>query len=291
VAEAVDIVDGGWNIVPEDSPEVVAQSKSPHETEVVDIVDGGWNIVDDLFPEVETEVDLLTVDDLFPEIDLLDVLFREATPDTSLVYLEPESTNVIDIADGPLIISDEDVPDELYLIAPSEESEGDIFHEPDFVLDDLYDTLTRLSVEYRVEATDDSIEVIQPEYRATLQDLYDMITSLQTDGPSEVVELSPLPEAVARTESGGQKAFLLVIRNLESGKYYLQIGVFDGKEALARKLTSLNWVYPYALETSGTVGSPTYKLLVGPVNEGESNALLLRFKRDGFHDAFIRREG
>ncbi|MDR2658764.1 MAG: SPOR domain-containing protein, partial [Spirochaetaceae bacterium] len=80
-------------------------------------------------------------------------------------------------------------------------------------------------------------------------------------------------------------------KQLESDKYYLQIGLFDRKDVLARELTTLNWAYPYAIETSDSMQSPKYKLLVGPVNEGESNALLLRFKRYGYNDAFIRKEG
>jgi hypothetical protein len=138
-----------------------------------------------------------------------------------------------------------------------------------------------------------------------LRKIYNTIVKLEAgpDRPPEViVDLGPVredqrqglflsPESPAKTESGGKNAILLFVKNLTGGKYYLQIGLFDQKEVLARKLATLNWIYPYALETSESRQSPKYKLLVGPVNEGESNALLLRFKRYGYHDAFIRREG
>jgi hypothetical protein len=139
----------------------------------------------------------------------------------------------------------------------------------------------------------------------SIRNIYNTIVSIESapNRPPEVVVdlgqireeqktniLYLLPESAVDTGSS-RTASLLLIKRLASGKYYLQIGLFDRKDVLARELTNLNWAYPYALETSGNPQSPMYKLLVGPVNEGEGNALLLRFKRYGYNDAFIRKEG
>jgi hypothetical protein len=139
---------------------------------------------------------------------------------------------------------------------------------------------------------------------AVIRNIYNTIVSIESAPnrpPEVIVDLGPiredqgtnmlylLPES-ADTKSG-RTASLLLIKHLANDKYYLQIGLFDRKDVLARELTNLNWAYPYALETSENPQSPMYKLLVGPVNEGESNALLLRFKRYGYNDAFIRKEG
>jgi hypothetical protein len=134
-----------------------------------------------------------------------------------------------------------------------------------------------------------------PESETQLRKIYDAIVRIETapNRPPEVItDLGPIGRELYSGEAGDDNTeSLLLIKNISDGKYYLQIGLFDRKEVLAQKLTGLNWSYPYALETAGTFQSPKYKLLVGPVNEGESNALLLRFKRYGYHDAFIRREG
>jgi hypothetical protein len=158
------------------------------------------------------------------------------------------------------------------------------------------------------ESADDSVETVDypdarvfdyiwefnvdlPENEAMAKNIYDTIVSIESapDRPPEVIiDLGP----VSRDKSGiiPPNASLRLIKRLSNDKYYLQIGLFDRKEVLARKLTSLNWDYPYSLETHGDLRFPKYKLLVGPLNEGESNALLLRFKRYGYPDAFIRRD-
>ena len=151
------------------------------------------------------------------------------------------------------------------------------------------------TVDYPYERVFDYIwdfNVDLPENKAMAESIYDAIVSIESapDRPPEVImDLGP----ISRDKSGiiPRYASLRLIKRLSDGKYYLQLGLFDRKEVLARKLTSLNWDYPYALETYGDLQLPKYKLLVGPLNEGESNALLLRFKRYGYPDAFIRRDG
>jgi hypothetical protein len=136
--------------------------------------------------------------------------------------------------------------------------------------------------------TDDTTEfnIVFAGDENAIQNIYDTIVSIESAPnrpPEVIVDIGQIHE--------DKTASLLLIKHLANDKYYLQIGLFDRKDALARELTNLNWAYPYSLETSGNPQSPMYKLLVGPVNEGESNALLLRFKRYGYNDAFIRKEG
>jgi hypothetical protein len=77
------------------------------------------------------------------------------------------------------------------------------------------------------------------------------------------------------------------VDRLETGKYYLQIGNYNKMDVLETELTKLNKQFPYAVQADGWY-NPTYKLLVGPVNEGESNALLQRFQSNGYKDVFVR---
>jgi hypothetical protein len=77
------------------------------------------------------------------------------------------------------------------------------------------------------------------------------------------------------------------INALEKGKYYIQMGIFNGSEEIDRTLLRLRKNLPAVIQNAGADGAPT-KLLLGPMNEGESNALLVRLKKDGWKDVFIK---
>ncbi|MDR2027986.1 MAG: SPOR domain-containing protein [Treponema sp.] len=79
-----------------------------------------------------------------------------------------------------------------------------------------------------------------------------------------------------------------VISRLEQGKYYLQLAAFSRTESVEQELSKIDKVYPLAIQPGGSPERPLYRILVGPVNLGESGALLQRFKGKGWGDAFIR---
>jgi hypothetical protein len=259
----------------EESAETSLAYAEPDAESLIALADGPMILRDKenadelyLLPPLDETVALLREPDFVQQGDLYDTLLGGYAAEITAARDGPYSPDTVSLADGSLILEDRTIADILRLLSFPQETADDI----------------------------------PPEYQASLQEIYDAIARLELDGEApqmvdlgsvgeEHTEMFPSPKDRAAAERGGRKAYLMLIKNLASGKYYLQIGVFNQKEALVRRLASLNWVYPYALETSGTLRSPMYKLLVGPVNEGESNALLLRFRREGFSGAFIRREG
>jgi len=46
--------------------------------------------------------------------------------------------------------------------------------------------------------------------------------------------------------------------------------------------------YPLAVQNVGSDTNPMFRILLGPLNQGESGAMLQRFKSIGYSDAFIR---
>jgi hypothetical protein len=70
--------------------------------------------------------------------------------------------------------------------------------------------------------------------------------------------------------------------NLEKGKYYVQIGGYANIERVKAVMAELSAVYPLVLMGGRYI-------LVGPLNEGESNAIELRFRINGFPNAFVVR--
>ena len=78
-----------------------------------------------------------------------------------------------------------------------------------------------------------------------------------------------------------------LISSLEKGKYYLQVAAFSKAETVESELLKIDHKLPRAVMNAGTMDKPIYRILIGPVNLGESGALLQRFKLD-FKDAFVR---
>ena len=83
---------------------------------------------------------------------------------------------------------------------------------------------------------------------------------------------------------------LIDVKNaLEPEAYYLQLGVF-GEAGNARQLSEqLAATYPVTVYSPAEAVKPQYKVMVGPLNQDESGAILRVFRARGFPDAFVRR--
>jgi hypothetical protein len=77
-----------------------------------------------------------------------------------------------------------------------------------------------------------------------------------------------------------------VISELEEGKYYLQLAASRSQDAVKTELAKIGEYWPLAVQVNEGERYP-YRILVGPVNQGESRALLLRFKNSGYQHAFV----
>ncbi|MCX7656676.1 MAG: SPOR domain-containing protein [Treponemataceae bacterium] len=105
----------------------------------------------------------------------------------------------------------------------------------------------------------------------------------------EIKEISP--EMEKKTAIPERILHLPVVRNLERGNYYIQLGSFRSPAALEGAIAKLNPRYPAVVQVSENKGELTYRLFVGPLNQGESIAVLQQMKRLGYKDAFVKKEG
>jgi hypothetical protein len=78
------------------------------------------------------------------------------------------------------------------------------------------------------------------------------------------------------------------INALENGRYYLQLAAYTMPDLVEIELAKISTVYPLAIQETQNGGKPLYRILIGPVNPGESGALLQRFK-NSYPQAFIQR--
>ena len=75
------------------------------------------------------------------------------------------------------------------------------------------------------------------------------------------------------------------ISQLERGQYYLQIAALPA-ESVNNALSRIDSNYNPGVFSDG---SNLHRILIGPLNQGESAAILARFKSIGYRDAFVRR--
>jgi len=101
-----------------------------------------------------------------------------------------------------------------------------------------------------------------------------------------------LPEAVSiQPEAAPVQIFAApLVNGLEKGSYYLQIAAFSKEESVRTELSKIDNNLPVAIMNAGSAEKPVYRILIGPVNLGESGALLQRFKTT-YKDAFVRLGG
>ena len=78
------------------------------------------------------------------------------------------------------------------------------------------------------------------------------------------------------------------INSLEKGRYYVQIGTYNNVGTVEGTISSIDKIYPLGVYNSGSDSNPNYHVLLGPLNQGESGAMLRRFKTIGYKDSFIR---
>jgi hypothetical protein len=122
--------------------------------------------------------------------------------------------------------------------------------------------------------------------------------SAVTDGMDESFFVSPPENAGIPPHGESPGAFITpslpnifsvpLIGSLERGKYYLQLGAYTKADAAESELDRIGKTYPLAIQNGGSSENPVYRILLGPVNLGESGALLQRFRSIGYGDAFVR---
>jgi len=79
-----------------------------------------------------------------------------------------------------------------------------------------------------------------------------------------------------------------LISRLEQGKCYVQIAAYQRVEHVEDEINRIGTTYPLAVQNVGSDANPMFRVLLGPLNQGESGAMLQRFRSIGYNDAFIR---
>ena len=100
----------------------------------------------------------------------------------------------------------------------------------------------------------------------------------------------PPPQIIHPSPTSSHLFPVPMISQLDRGMYYLQIAAYGRAEAVQSEISSIDRNLPIKIMNAGTTGEPVYRILIGPLNLGESGAILERF-RHTHRDAFLRYGG
>jgi hypothetical protein len=150
--------------------------------------------------------------------------------------------------------------------------------------------------EYSPETLPEDAGLVPPETAAASPPEEAPLGSLDAPVPeapayadtSHTDDYAEAPETLPPVSPEPRSFSVPVIGGLERGKYYVQIGAFSRAETVESEINRIGGSYPIAVENGGSVDRPLYRILLGPMNLGESGAMLQRFKSIGYSDAFVR---
>lgn len=109
------------------------------------------------------------------------------------------------------------------------------------------------------------------------------LTPLEEEKPAEPEKTEPAPKAVTSYD----KYMVPSLKDLESGKYYIQIAVYSSEDNILDVINKYGTNYPITIVPMA--GGSSKQILIGPVTMDEYKVVLERFKSYGFKDAFLRK--
>ena len=225
-----------------------------------------------------------------------------------------DTADMADMADGSLAgdvfpVDMDDIPDTADTIDLAADAWDPIPAEPDLDSEDLFIDIPETSdaiamvpssrdpvlTDLPVDIIPAPVDVIVPEpvitpppeepvYTPTPADTLDYSYTLI---PAE--ERPPEPAYIQPGTTVPQIFSVPAVSELEHGKYYLQLGAYSQSATVEQELSKIGKGYPLTVQSIVLSGKPVYRILIGPVNQGESGALLKQFHARGYKDAFIKR--
>jgi hypothetical protein len=167
---------------------------------------------------------------------------------------------------------EDDFPKEPDAIADAEDA-----YEEDYV-DEPYDI-----VEYIIVPTDErppsSVYGIDPAF------IIPGITNAPKTDTANPETSYPETPVITNTAVNDPNFSAPRITELVRGSYYVQLASFDSAESVQ---SSINRIDQHFKPVVYKDGDKWYRILLGPLNQGESAAVLARFKSIGYKDAFVR---
>ena len=267
--------------------------------------------IDDEFPadeiSEETPAEAEVISDEVPAETVYEEQVETSVPDEDCISLEPYSEEIPDgeEADVEKAESDilSDIPAESAVVSETlEDDESPVLEEsvsPDELSElapEVVVTEENAQAEELSEETAEEYEPIvlvpsepNPPVQKSAVEPEPEVKVLESV-PVEAEIASPSAKTGKKPTSDGynfDKYTVPSLKNLKSGKYYVQIGVYGDKANIKAIIDTYAGKYPVTLVPLAN-GKAT-QVLIGPLSVDEYGTVLNRFKSYGYKDAFLRK--
>ncbi|MCL2185869.1 MAG: SPOR domain-containing protein [Treponema sp.] len=103
--------------------------------------------------------------------------------------------------------------------------------------------------------------------------------------PSAAQPPAPVTPPITSAVLPSQNFSVTTINHLDRGRYYVQVAALSA-DHVEPAIRAIDRNYKPVVYMNG---DNMYRILIGPLNQGESAAILARFRSIGYRDAFVRR--
>ena len=267
--------------------------------------------IDDEFPadeiSEETPAEAEVISDEVPAETVYEEQVETSVPDEDCISLEPYSEEIPDgeEADVEKAESDilSDIPAESAVVSEALEDDGSPVLEESVSPDELSELAPEVVVTEENAQAEELSEEIAEEYEPIVLVPSEPNPPVQKSAvepepevkvlesvPVEAEIASPSAKTGKKPTSDGynfDKYTVPSLKNLKSGKYYVQIGVYGDKANIKAIIDTYAGKYPVTLVPLAS-GKAT-QVLIGPLSVDEYGTVLNRFKSYGYKDAFLRK--
>jgi hypothetical protein len=109
--------------------------------------------------------------------------------------------------------------------------------------------------------------------------------------PPAIKVIPPVPQTVIPPAASASTTITQfsapIIESFVKGMYYVQIGAYRTAQTVESEISKIEKNLPVALMKVESEDGPIYRVLIGPLNLGESGAILQRYKAI-YKDSFLR---
>ena len=267
--------------------------------------------IDDEFPadeiSEETPAEAEVISDEVPAETVYEEQVETSVPDEDCISLEPYSEEIPDgeEADVEKAESDilSDIPAESAGVSEALEDDESPVLEESVSPDELSELAPEVVVTEENAQAGELSEEIAEEYEPIVLVPSEPNPPVQKSAvepepevkvlesvPVEAENASPSAKTGKKPTSDGynfDKYTVPSLKNLKSGKYYVQIGVYGDKANIKAIIDTYAGKYPVTLVPLAS-GKAT-QVLIGPLSVDEYGTVLNRFKSYGYKDAFLRK--
>ena len=263
-------------------------------------------ILEEIPAETEFEEEAVEVDELAPieepeevveeaseeevlEVDELSPLEEptEETEDSDEVILLQEESEDITIEEEPT-----ENTDEVILLEEEPAVENEIAEEETVEPEtEEYEAIVLVPAEENPPVVASVIEenpIETTEEETVIPVETNVVVNVEPEPVATVIEEQPVVANVVEPAATSYEKYIVPsLRELESGKYYIQIATMKNDEYIMEIVNKYGNNYPITIVPKSSGNAK--QVMIGPITIDEYGALLERFKSYGFKDAFLRK--